>query len=75
MRRPRLRRENISVPEYITKETKLVNESQAKIDEIIMDITSDESPVLTIHKLKKLKLKLASFGDFNDRANQDWISR
>ncbi|OBT39072.1 hypothetical protein VE00_09919 [Pseudogymnoascus sp. WSF 3629] len=75
VRRSKLHRGKISVPEYITKETKLVNESQAKIDEIIKDITSDESPVLTIRKLKNLKSKLASFGDFNDQANQDWISR
>ncbi|KFY96883.1 hypothetical protein V498_02394 [Pseudogymnoascus sp. VKM F-4517 (FW-2822)] len=75
VRRPKLHRGKISVPEYITKETRLVDESQAKIDEIIKDITSDESPVLTIRKLKNLKLKLASFGDFNDKANQDWISR
>lgn len=40
-----------------------------------VDGTANEGTENSRDKLKNLKSKLASFGDFNDQANQDWISR
>ena len=70
----RSERLQISVREYVTAETKFVDEGPSEIDEIIGAVNSGEPPAMIIHKLKGLKSGFVAFGSFHDRADREWSS-
>ncbi|OBT40489.1 hypothetical protein VE00_07883 [Pseudogymnoascus sp. WSF 3629] len=70
----RSKRLQISIREYVTAETKFVDEGPSEIDKIIGAINSGESPAIIIRKLKGLKSGFVAFGAFHDRADREWSS-
>ncbi|KFX96800.1 hypothetical protein V490_03137 [Pseudogymnoascus sp. VKM F-3557] len=59
------KRKATSVTQYITAETKFVDEGQLEIDKIIGAINADEPPAIIIRELKRLKSRFVSFGDLD----------